>query len=381
MTRLRQARRYVRLSQTAVANFIGTTRQSVAAFEKGTRSPDLKHLVKAANLLRLTLNDMVAERPVARRVGGGPAFRPRLNRPGQLTSADDEELRRFERYLQTRSRLGAAPTFTSKGPRTIADAIDQLYTLTDVSHSAPVPVFGLLAKCGVEIRFTALEQLAGALVISPDAARRPPGVLINSDQPPDRQRFSGAHELGHLVLAHDPEGDAFIDLLGRHFFPMEVQADQFASELLMPVDLIRARHRDLAKEPAPHAVLRLARAFLVSFQAMGTRLTNLGLLTPSEIDLVRKAKPGEVATAIGPTPSLGKLVRFNAKNIRGIANTYLAPGWSKKMGPDDVRLLQETAYSHYLGGISEGAASDSAGHVYETVARWVAENCPLVDGR
>src|SRR5580658_10037661 len=90
--RLRDARRYVRLSQTAVASFMGTTRQSVAAFERGTRSPDLTQLVKAANILRLTLDEMVVKKPSTRAVTP-PPFRPRLNnRRGQLTDADAGEL-------------------------------------------------------------------------------------------------------------------------------------------------------------------------------------------------------------------------------------------------------------------------------------------------
>jgi Zn-dependent peptidase ImmA (M78 family)/transcriptional regulator with XRE-family HTH domain len=50
-----------------------------------------------------------------------------------------------------------------------------------------------------------------------------PGIIfINSRQPKDRFRFSLAHELGHLVMHQTPNPD------------MEVQANQFAAEFLMP---------------------------------------------------------------------------------------------------------------------------------------------------
>ncbi len=378
--RLREARRYVRLSQTAVAAFMGTTRQSVAAFEKGTRSPDLVQLVRAGNLFRMTLQELVADHGPAR-TAAAPAFRPRFNRQGTLTDADAAELAGFEEFLQSRILPEHALHFTAKGPRTIGEAIARLYSRTGIERSAPVPVLGLLARCGVEVRFTALEQLAGALVISPDLTKRPHGVLINSDQPHDRQRFSAAHELGHLVLAHDAEGRKFIDLMGRHFNPVELQADQFASELLMPVEMLRERHRELAAEPATHLVLKLSRTFSVSFQAMGTRLTTLGLLAGADTEKVKKAKPSDVAAAVGPHPRGGKRVPFNARDMRSIADTYLTSGWEMNIGQKTVRLLQESAYSHYMSRVPEGLASDSAGHVYELVARWVAETFPLIASR
>jgi Zn-dependent peptidase ImmA (M78 family)/transcriptional regulator with XRE-family HTH domain len=50
-----------------------------------------------------------------------------------------------------------------------------------------------------------------------------PGIIfINSRQPKDRFRFSLAHELAHLVMHHTPNAE------------MEIQANLFASEFLMP---------------------------------------------------------------------------------------------------------------------------------------------------
>lgn len=50
----------------------------------------------------------------------------------------------------------------------------------------------------------------------------PPVVFINTKQPKDRMRYSLAHELGHIVMHRLPNPD------------MEKQANQFASEFLMP---------------------------------------------------------------------------------------------------------------------------------------------------
>ena len=72
-------------------------------------------------------------------------------------------------------------------------------------------------------------------------------IGINSAHPKTRQRFSIAHEIGHLVL-HDKK-ELFIDKVVRVNFRdakssmaidhNEIEANQFAAELLMPRELVR----------------------------------------------------------------------------------------------------------------------------------------------
>jgi len=52
--------------------------------------------------------------------------------------------------------------------------------------------------------------------------RHPPVVFVNSNLPPDKQRWTLAHELGHLIMHRIPSQN------------MEKEADHFASEFLMP---------------------------------------------------------------------------------------------------------------------------------------------------
>lgn len=57
-----------------------------------------------------------------------------------------------------------------------------------------------------------------------DAAQ--PIFCVNEDIPGDRQRFTLSHEIGHVVMHHEPSTDH------------EVEANRFASEFLMPADEI-----------------------------------------------------------------------------------------------------------------------------------------------
>jgi Zn-dependent peptidase ImmA (M78 family) len=119
-------------------------------------------------------------------------------------------------------------------------------------------------------------------------------IGVNSTHSRTRQAFTIAHELGHLLLHGDVE--VHIDerrLLGRRdqvsskaVDPREIEANQFAAELLMPEDLIRSavvsvvdRHPEITVEDA---IVLLARSFRVSELAMTHRLNNLRILGPED---------------------------------------------------------------------------------------------------
>jgi Zn-dependent peptidase ImmA (M78 family) len=60
----------------------------------------------------------------------------------------------------------------------------------------------------------------------------------------------------------------------------EIEANQFASELLMPTHLVREEIKKLPKDiDAEHAVSMLAERFQVSEQAAMLRLIRLGILS------------------------------------------------------------------------------------------------------
>jgi Zn-dependent peptidase ImmA (M78 family)/DNA-binding XRE family transcriptional regulator len=130
-----------------------------------------------------------------------------------------------------------------------------------------------LAKGPIQDLTAAVED-AGVVVLSWDLGHRQgdavsqwleghrPIVLIYSAAPGDRQRFSLAHELGHAVMHIEP--------VERQ----EEQADQFASELLMPGQVIRT---ELSNLDMP-ALARLKGRWGVSMAALIRRARDLGAI-------------------------------------------------------------------------------------------------------
>jgi Zn-dependent peptidase ImmA (M78 family)/transcriptional regulator with XRE-family HTH domain len=384
--RLRDARRRLRLSQTAVAKFLGVNRQTIAGYEQGTRRPDLDQFVRLANLYRATLDEMMTTAKSPMR-GDVPMYQPRLNRPkleelDGVSELDCHELASFDEYLRQRPRRAKRIHFERGQLEAISETVKRWTNQSGIGTAAPIPIFAILAKHGVEVRFTALEELAGALLLGDHA--HPDGVLINSDQPYTRQRYSAAHELGHLVLGHRPgeKGRVFVSHLGRRFDPVEVHADLFASELLTPLDVLVDAFKSQSQqfgeeEPLSHQVFRLASTFMVSFQAMTVRLAKLGAIDPAESDALAKEKPGEIAKKIR-NASVQSRAAFLPSRMPELIRTYLPKDWKHEASIETVRLLQETAYSDYVASTAEHERTDSAADVYERVAVWIAEKYPVV---
>jgi Zn-dependent peptidase ImmA (M78 family)/transcriptional regulator with XRE-family HTH domain len=106
-----------------------------------------------------------------------------------------------------------------------------------------------------------------------------PIIVFASTDPGDRQRFSLAHECGHLLL-HSPRRDSELDAAEA-----EKEANRFAGALLLP--------RELASEAmgTPFTLQDLAHVKAATGASIGTcaqRALDLGLITPRRFQSLRK---------------------------------------------------------------------------------------------
>lgn len=92
-------------------------------------------------------------------------------------------------------------------------------------------------------------------------------IGVNNNHPETRQRFTICHELGHCIL-HPTANYFCTDDNQSHI--LEVQANHFAAELLMPKVLIKRKISELSFD-------EMCVYFNVSKEAMEYRLKNLNL--------------------------------------------------------------------------------------------------------
>jgi Zn-dependent peptidase ImmA (M78 family) len=154
------------------------------------------------------------------------------------------------------------------------------------SLSAPVDVEAVAHKLGAEVVYGDLEDdMSGFLL----REKKVITIAVNKLHHPNRQRFTIAHECGHLHLHADQGDRLWVDKAYTTVFfrdatsstgdkLAEIQANQFAAGLLMPEVLLEEH---FTQELSDIDIFRLALRFQVSEQAMTLRLVSLGLLAPA----------------------------------------------------------------------------------------------------
>jgi Zn-dependent peptidase ImmA (M78 family) len=146
---------------------------------------------------------------------------------------------------------------------------------------APVPVEKLAALLDAEI---VLQPYSGEISGIVHRNRDGSAVIgVNSSDTILRQRFTIAHEIGHLLL-HTNE-NLHVDknfpiglrneISGKSVNENEIEANQFAAALLMPPDLLAKDIKPFIGEDVLFAIRKLARKYRVSEQAMSIRLSSL----------------------------------------------------------------------------------------------------------
>jgi len=138
---------------------------------------------------------------------------------------------------------------------------------------------------GAQVRFSPFDAELSGMVYIKDGV---PIIGVNSLHHSNRQRFTIAHELGHLelhrqmitsnvhvdkkfpALMRDPKSATGTEQI-------EIEANQFAAELLMPIALIEqalaGKQFDI-DDDGP--IEELAKKFRVSKQALEYRIRNRG---------------------------------------------------------------------------------------------------------
>ena len=122
------------------------------------------------------------------------------------------------------------------------------------------------------------DHIAGVLLRQASGASF---VAVNADHGPVKQRFTLAHELGHIQMDHQPRVELMTDLFGRARDPQEIEANYFAAEFLAPRPAVRrwVEDRDLLGAIDADVVARLALSFGIAFPTTCYRLERAGLVT------------------------------------------------------------------------------------------------------
>jgi Zn-dependent peptidase ImmA (M78 family)/transcriptional regulator with XRE-family HTH domain len=270
--RLRQARELRGLTQTALARQVGVHPSAIAQLETGRIQPSPAVLE--------ALSQATGCPPAFFTRPSGPALPPGSLRFRARAAMTARERRQAWAYAQILYELMATMATQTEYPAPRLPRLDRdpvaAAAVTRQALGLPAdqpigPLIRTLERHGVWVlaipvslpRRDACSAWAGG-----DGAT--PVIVVAATPAGDRRRFSVAHEVGHLVLHHLPEGTPHA---------LEQQADAFAEAFLLPA----AAMREVLVPPITLTTLAELKArWGVSLQALIRRALTLEIISPSQ---------------------------------------------------------------------------------------------------
>jgi Zn-dependent peptidase ImmA (M78 family)/predicted secreted protein len=231
-----------------------------------------------------------------------------------------------------------------------AAAAARLHDHLDVRHAVEssggaIDVFGALLVLEAALIFRPLDGLLGFCIRWADR----PGVVISTQRSLRVQRFTGAHELGHVYLGHTESLDGE-EILSRDgpTDEREIAANSFASAFLLPKWLLQMQARrqgwDRTSMRDPQTVYQLALRVGASYGA-----TCVALETHNIID---GPTSKELMNTLPRTIKAGLLAGLSIENY--FPDVWLLTerdeGLALEGQPDDLFILRltEKAGAGYL---------------------------------
>jgi Zn-dependent peptidase ImmA (M78 family)/transcriptional regulator with XRE-family HTH domain len=280
---IRKQREAMRMTVAQLADRIGVNRNTITNYEAGKTEPTASDLVRLSTAMGCSVSDLL-------RADAAPppprfAFRAHkgLKKDPSVLVAARRFLRAYSEVEEiTEARLcNRLESFVcnSEGPlneREIEGLAENLRQACGLHDSGPENIASVLESLGVRCLFFNFDT-TGLDGISAIQGNMMLTMLKNRRKNIERIIFSGAHELGHLVMHpqlftadHDEADD------GREF---EKEANKFAGCFLVPSnELTRIWREDrLHRLPLFHALLLLKRIFHVSYWCLFYRVKDLDL--------------------------------------------------------------------------------------------------------
>jgi Zn-dependent peptidase ImmA (M78 family) len=239
-----------------------------------------------------------------------------------------------------------------------------------IRDPADIDIEAIAEDCGATIRYRPLSGCAARIMGYKERAI----ITIDEASPRPRQRFSAGHELGHWMR---DRGQVSFQCRSQSFVREwsaenpETRANRFASDLLLPAKMFRARAQE--KPVTLDTVRELGRLFCTSLTATAIRLVEYGDLPA----VLVCNSPDKREWFIVNREVRGKLFLEGRPGSGSVANALLR-GELKNAQPVEVRsdawFDHRNAHNHW---IHEDSLPLSDGSVLSLL--WWKDETQLVD--
>ena len=279
-TRLKVARTAAGLSLRRLEARIGNlvTAQAIGKYERNESLPGSTVLIALADALDVSVDYLAGDPEL---VLEAVEFRKKtITRRREEAQVEAQVLHLLERYLLVEDQLGLR-SVEWHSPREAPYPV--MRDIPEADHAArslrdhwslgndPIPnLMELLEEQGIKVLAVDSVKIDGLTARARRAGKRPiPVIVVNASQCRERQYFTLAHELGHLVME-----------VASHLND-EKAAHRFAGAFLMPPDAMWAEVGKHRRSVSLGELLELKQIFGTSVQAITYRCKDLGIIGES----------------------------------------------------------------------------------------------------
>jgi len=340
--RIRAARAMAGLSQRSLAEQVGVSAMAISKYERDLDAPGSAVLLRLAKSLRVGLEYFFRPTAVALTA---PSYRKRASLPRAEEARILQQVQEsLERYLEIEDLLGETPSVDlppKQSVATLQEVEAVALRLREQWQLGTDAIEGLIERLeahGVKVGLVDAHGDFDALTLWANDST--PVIVVKRDLPGDRQRFSLAHELGHLVL--DP-------IMG---LDPEQAAYRFAGAFLAPAPAVEAELGATRHVLSLYELHLLKHKYGLSMQAWIHRAEDLGILSERDAKRLlkefgergwRRAEPGDALPSERPQ-------RQERLIMRALAEDIISPGRAAELLAKPLRQFQaEEAEQH--GGL------------------------------
>ena len=350
--RIKRARMAAGLSLREAAAKAGLSHTAIAKFEKGQATPTSKSLIQLARAYGTRTEFFL--RPETK-VLERPEFRKRASLTAkQRLQVEADILDQVERFSELLGLFPVRPIAEFAVPEGLAPRVASMEAAEDVA---------MAVRKAWDLGLNAIPRLAetleerGLIVLATTAdpsgkfdglAARVGGlpvVVVNGAWPGDRQRFTMAHELGHLVL--DGRLDEGLDA--------EKACNRFAGALLVPGPTVRGELGPRRTRLEPRELLVLKHEYGLSMAAWVHRAFDQGVISEAtKVSLHKlfaargwtKGEPGDPVAPERPELFERLVVRAHAEDMISTSKAAELMGESPSAYRRRLRVEDDRAPAH-----------------------------------
>ena len=279
---LRELRELAGMTQDALGETVGVTRQTIAVWESGDRQPTIEQLGRLARALGVSLDLFIVKD-----TGTEPVLLFRADMPSALS----QDLRfiltqKVEDYASIEQIVGADPVLpeSRKMPELGIDSIDthaeRIRSWLGVENGPLGDVLALLEDRGIKVIQCPLpQQVSGFSAYTEEHG----GVIIvNADHAAERQYFTAIHELIHLIY-HRSEYRRPTASTVKGKDPREKFADAVAGAVILPRSATEEELGFYQNRWIPEPVLQyIKKRYYVSMKTVLFRAEQAGIISPKQ---------------------------------------------------------------------------------------------------